>query len=127
MKYGHKKQVNYSFSEAIDRTKKELKIHGFGVLTQIDIKEKLKEKLNADYNNYIILGACNPPFAYKALLAEKDIGLLLPCNVVVYEDDGNVFVLAIKPTVAMEMIESLELKKIAEQIEDKLKTVIDNV
>ncbi|MBU2609136.1 MAG: DUF302 domain-containing protein [Chloroflexi bacterium] len=125
--YGYKKQVNVSFEKALEKTRAELQKEGFGVLTEIDVKATLKKKLDVDYDNYIILGACNPPFAYKALQAEKDIGLLLPCNVIVYEQEGEIFVSAIVPTVAMNMVENEELRGIAEQVELKLKKVIDNI
>jgi len=127
MLYGYKKQVHTSFAEAIERTKEELKIDGFGVLTEIDVKSTLKKKLDVDLENYVIFGACNPPFAHKALQTEKDIGLLLPCNVIVYEDQEKVFVSAILPTVAMSMIKNDALKDIAIQVELKLKKVIDRI
>lgn len=127
MEYGYKKQVTASFSEAVAKTREELAKEGFGVLTEIDAKATLKKKLNVDFGNYIILGACNPPFAYKALQAEKEVGLLLPCNVVVYEDSGKVFVSAILPTAAMSMIDNPSLAKIARQVEEKLKKVIDSI
>lgn len=125
--YRYKRQISYSFEKTIERAREELKKQGFGILTEINIKEKLKEKLNVDYDNYIILGACNPPFAYEALQTEKDIGLLLPCNVIVYEDDKKVYVSSIMPTVAMQMIENPELEEIAVQIEEKLKKIIDSI
>ena len=125
--YGYKKQITISFSEAVEKIKAELVKEGFGVLTEIDVKMALKKKLDIDYENYLILGACNPPFAYEALKAEKDIGLLLPCNVIIYEDDGKTFVSAILPTVAMKIIENPLLIKIAAQVEEKLKKVIDAV
>lgn len=125
--YGYKKQVNTSFEEALQKTKEELQKEGFGVLTEIDVKATLKKKLDVDYDNYLILGACNPPFAYQALQAEKDIGLLLPCNVIVYEDEGETFASAILPTVAMSMIENEKLRSIALQVEQKLKKVIDSI
>ncbi len=125
MNYGYKKQVNASFSEAVEKTREELAKEGFGVLTEIDVRSTLKKKLDVDYGNYIILGACNPPFAYKALQEEKDIGLLLPCNVIVYEDAGKVFVSAILPAVAMGMVDSRPLAKIATTVEEKLKKVVD--
>ena len=124
--YGYKKQVNLPYHEAVERTKEELKKEGFGVLTEIDVKATLKKKLDVDYDNYVILGSCNPLFAYKALKAEKDVGLLLPCNVIVYEDNGNMFVSAIIPSVAMGMIENKELKPIAMEVEAKLKKAVDN-
>ncbi len=125
--YGYKKKLNINYEEAIQRTKEELKKEGFGVLTEIDVKETLKKKLDVDFNKYVILGACNPPFAYKSLQVESDIGLMLPCNVIVYEKENKVFVSAILPTVAMSMIENDKLSDIAEQVEEKLKKVIDNI
>ncbi|MEJ2568742.1 MAG: DUF302 domain-containing protein, partial [candidate division WOR-3 bacterium] len=107
--------------------KEELKKEGFGILTEIDVKETLKKKLNVDFNKYVILGACNPPFAYKSLQAELDIGLMLPCNVIVYEKENRIFVSAILPTVAMSMIENENLREIAEQVEEKLRKVIDSI
>ncbi len=125
--YGYSKELNLAFSEAIEKTKAELAKEGFGILTEIDVKATLKKKLNIDYENYIILGACNPPFAHKALEAEKEIGLLLPCNVIVYENKGKVIVSAILPKVAMAMVENSLLAAIAEEIEKKLKKVIDTL
>src|SRR3989344_1011944 len=127
MKYGYKREVPLPFGEAVEKVRGELTKEGFGVLTEIDVKASLKEKLGLDYDNYLILGACNPPFALKALQAEKEIGLLLPCNVVVYEDGGEVFVSAILPTVAMGMVENPFLADIAKTAEGKLKKVVDNV
>lgn len=125
--YGYKKNLNIPYEEAIQRTKEELKKEGFGVLTEIDVKETLKKKLNVDFNKYVILGACNPPFAHKSLQAELDIGLMLPCNVIVYEKENKVFASAILPTVAMSMIENENLRELAEEVEEKLKKVIDNI
>ncbi len=127
MSYGYKKKVNLSYAQAVERTKDELKKEGFGVLTEIDVKTTLKKKLDVDYENYVILGACNPPFAYQALQAERDIGLLLPCNVIVYEDDGATWVSAIVPTVAMSMVENEELGSIAVEVEQKLEKVVDAI
>ena len=124
MNYGYKKQIDLSFNETIDKVKEELSKEGFGVLTEIDIAVTLKKKLDVDYDNYVI-GACNPAFAYKALKSEKDIGLILPCNVIIYEDESNVFVSAILPTVAMGMIDNQPLADIAKEVEEKLKKVID--
>ena len=125
--YGYKKQVNTSYEETITRTKEELQKEGFGVLTEIDVKTTLKKKLDVDFDNYMILGACNPPFAYQALQTEKDVGLLLPCNVIIYEDDGKTYVSAIVPTVAMNMVENPGLESIAIEVESKLKKVIDHI
>lgn len=127
MDYGYKKQATSSFPEAVLKTKAELAEEGFGILTEIDVKATLKKKLNVDYENYLILGACNPPFALGALQAEKDIGLLLPCNVIVYEETGKVFVSAILPTVAMGIVKNPSLQDIAATVEGKLKKVVDNI
>lgn len=127
MKYGYKKETALPFIDAVHKTKEELTKEGFGILTEIDVKATIKKKLNIDYENYIILGACNPPFALRALQAEKDIGLLLPCNVIVYEEDGKTFVSAILPTVAMGMVEAPSLAGIAEIVEEKLIKVVKNI
>lgn len=127
MKYGYTKQLNVDFEEALEQVKDGLSEEGFGVLTEIDVQETLRKKLGVDFDRYIILGACNPTFAHKALQAETEIGLLLPCNVIVREKDGNVFVSAIIPTVAMSMVENQELGNIAQGVEEKLKSVIDEL
>ena len=127
MNYGYKRQVNLTYEEAVYKTKAELQKEGFGVLTEIDVRTTLQKKLNVNFDKYLIIGACNPPFAFKALQVEKDIGLLLPCNVIVYEDKGRTLVSAIAPTVAMNMIENEELAEVAGQVEAKLKKVVDNI
>jgi len=127
MKYGHTKQLKISFDEAISRVKEELPKEGFGILTEIDVKATMKKKLDVDYDNYIILGACNPDFAHRALAVEKEVGLLLPCNVIVYEEGGDVFVSAIAPRRAMGVAENKELDGIAEEVDEKLKRVINNL
>jgi len=125
--YGYKKKVKLSFEATEQKVREALQSEGFGVLTEINVKETLKKKLDVNFDKYVILGACNPPFAYKALQTEKDIGLMLPCNVIVYEDKGSTIISAILPSVAMEMIKNEKLQKIAEEIEAKLKKVIDQV
>ena len=105
----------------------ELKKEGFGVLTEIDIQAKLKEKLGIDFKKYVILGACNPPSAHQAILAEEDIGLMLPCNVIVYEKGNKTVLSIIRPKVAMQMIANPALQSIAENVEVKLKKVFDAV
>jgi uncharacterized protein (DUF302 family) len=125
--YGFTKELNRSFDEAIDVTTKQLKHEGFGVLTRIDIHDKIKEKLGIDFTKYVILGACNPPYAHKALLAEENIGLLLPCNVILYEKDDQTILSVIKPTVAMNMVDNDALRDIAETIESKLKRAFDSI
>jgi len=125
--YGFKKELDLGFDDALAKVTAELKKEGFGVLTEIDVKATLAKKLDVDFPRYQILGACNPHNAHKALLAEEDIGLMLPCNVIVYEREGKSVVSVIKPTVAMGMIDNPELKKIAEGVEDKLKRVFEAI
>lgn len=126
--YGFRKTLKISYNEAIERVTKTLKEQGFGILTQIDVKDTLKKKLNVDFGKYVILGACNPPFAYQSLQAEIEIGLLLPCNVIVYEDDsGNTVVSAIDPESAMARIDNPKLKEIATQVGAKLKAAIESL
>lgn len=125
--YGYRKKVKATFIEAIEQTKQALKNDGFGVLTEIDIKNTLKNKLNVDMENYTILGACHPPSAYQSIQSEIEIGLILPCNVIVYQKNDAVFVSAIMPTVAMGMIENNKLETVALDIEKRLKLVIDSL
>lgn len=127
MKYGYNKKMSLSFNEAITKTKDALATEGFGVLTEIDVKATMKKKLDVDYDNYVILGACNPQFAHKALQVEKEIGLLLPCNVIVYEDNTEVYVSAIIPSVSMNMVENEDLVTVASEVENRLKKVIDSL
>lgn len=128
MSYHFSKQVDLSFDEAIEKTTDKLKDAGFGVLTEIDIKATLKKKLDVDFRNYRILGACNPPNAYKALQAEGHIGLMLPCNVIVQEhEDGTVEVSAVDPVASMSAIENNELGEVAQQVQSMLKGVIDQL
>lgn len=127
MTYSIKKQVQTTIEVAITRTKEALKKEGFGILTEIDVSKTLKEKLNVNYENYVILGACNPPFAFEALKSEKEIGLLLPCNLIVFEENGKVYVSAIKPSSAMSMIKNNKIATIAQEVEAKLKKVIDAI
>lgn len=125
--YGYKKEVSMSYEEALEKVRAGLGNEGFGILTEIDVQATLKKKLDVDFDKYIILGACNPPAAYKALQSEQDIGLMLPCNVIVYEKEDKVFVSAIRPSVAMAMIDNPDLATVAEDIETRLKSVIDMV
>jgi uncharacterized protein (DUF302 family) len=128
-----KKSKNYAFSTVLDTSYEEavpkiievLKEEGFGVLTEIDVKSTLKKKLNVDFRKYLILGACNPPYAYRALQAEIDVGLLLPCNVIIYEtDERKVHVSALNPVAVLGVIKNEELKEIALEVSEKLKRVI---
>jgi uncharacterized protein (DUF302 family) len=124
MKYGFSKTTTYSFEQAIEKVTDELKKEGFGVLTTIDVKETLKKKLDVDFKKYMILGACNPPFAHKALLAEEEIGLLLPCNVIVYEKDGKTVVSAFDPMVMAAVLENEMMKPVAVEVKQRLERVI---
>lgn len=125
--YGFTKELSNSVEEVVQRVTEELKKEGFGILTTIDVQEKFKEKLNIDFKKYVILGACNPPSAHKAILTEEDIGLMLPCNVIVYEKSDKTVLSIIKPSVAMQMINNEGLKQIAEMIEAKLKKVFESI
>jgi uncharacterized protein (DUF302 family) len=128
MKYSFVKQVDLPYEDALDKVTQELQKEGFGVLTEIDVKATLKKKLDVDYNKYKILGACNPPLAHQALTADPQIGLLLPCNVVVYEnDEGNTVVAAIDAKAMMSVVQRDDVNTIAEQVNNKLKSVIENV
>jgi uncharacterized protein (DUF302 family) len=125
MSYCFSKKVAMSFDEAALSVTEELKKEGFGILSEIDVTATLKKKLNIDFRNYRILGACNPSFAYRALLAEPAIGTMLPCNVIVQElDDGKIEVAAVDPLASMQAVQNKELRSIAEEIQLKLKKVI---
>ncbi len=128
MSYYFNKIVNGEFSNVIGNVTEELKKEGFGILTEIDVKATLKNKLNVDFRNYRILGACNPPFAYKALLAEEKVGIMLPCNVIVQEKpDGKIEVSAVDPMASMQAIDNPTLEEVALLIQHKLKKVISNI
>jgi uncharacterized protein (DUF302 family) len=128
MSYYFNKVVDMVFDEAIDKVTEELKKEGFGVLTEIDVKQALKKKLDVDFRKYRILGACNPQYAYKALLAEDKIGTMLPCNVIVQEtEDGTVEIAAIDPVASMQSVQNESLGEIATTVRSKLKQVIENV
>lgn len=125
--YGYSTSVDYDFDTAVQKVTSALKEQGFGIMTTIDVKAKMKEKIDHDMEDYVILGACNPKSAVKVLQEEIEIGLLLPCNVIVYNKDGKTHVSAIRPTQAMGMIDKPELKPIAQEIEEKLKSVISSL
>jgi uncharacterized protein (DUF302 family) len=128
VKYYFSRTVTLSFEDAIEKVIAELKKEGFGVLTDIDVKQTLKKKLNVDFKKYRILGACNPPFAYKALQVEDKIGTMLPCNVIVQEiNERQVELAAIDPVASMQAVANPGLKDIAEQVQGKLKKVIENI
>ena len=128
MSYYFSKIVDLSFDDAVQKVTDALKKEGFGVLTEIDVKTTLKKKLDMEFRNYKILGACNPTFAYQALQNERMIGAMLPCNVIVQEaEDGKTEVAAIDPVASMQAIQNPKLGEIADTVRSKLKSVIDNV
>jgi uncharacterized protein (DUF302 family) len=128
MEFSFTKTINASFEQAIQKVTDALKTEGFGIITEIDMKATMKNKLDVDLYNYRILGACNPHFAYRALQAEDKIGLVLPCNVIVQEkNDGEVEISAINPTATMRAIDNDDLQSVALEASDSLKRVIDSM
>lgn len=128
MSYYFSKTLNTDFDTAISRVTEELKKEGFGVLTEIDVKETFKKKLDLDFRKYRILGACNPNFAFEAIRSEDKVGTMLPCNVVVQEhEDGKIEVSAIDPIASMMAIKNDSLGEVASSVSDKLRRVIENL
>lgn len=128
MAYNLTKKVGYSFDETLEKTKAALADQGFGVISEIDLKDKFKEKLNVDFREYRILGACNPKLAYQAIEKETHIGVLLPCNVLVQQhDDGQVEVTAVNPMETMSGVNNQALNPIAQEVSQKLQKAIDSV
>jgi uncharacterized protein (DUF302 family) len=123
MKYGLSKTTTLSYENAIVKVTEELKKEGFGILTTIDVKETMKKKLNLDFPKYIILGACNPPFAYQALQAEEEAGLLLPCNVLVYEKDGRVTIAIFDPMVMTKIVDKPSIVRVSQEMKIRLERV----
>lgn len=124
MQYGFSKTINLPYEEAIEKVTVELKKEGFGVLTSIDVKDTLKQKINVDFKKYTILGACNPPIAHKALQEEEELGLLLPCNVIVYEKDDKTKVSIFDPMVMTWILENDNMKPIATEVQERLQRVL---
>jgi uncharacterized protein (DUF302 family) len=127
MSYYFSKKSPLGFEEAIEKVTEALKSEGFGILTDIDVKETLKKKLDVDFRPYRILGACNPPFAYKALLAEDKVGNMLPCNVIVQEKENGVEIDVVDPVASMQAIDNPKLTEIADEIRKRLHRVIDSL
>lgn len=128
MEYFYSARTDHSFDQAIETVTALLKEEGFGVLTEIDVKDTLKKKLGVDFKKYRILGACNPHFAHKALTSEDKIGVMLPCNVIVEEhEEGQVEVSAVDPVASMQAVENEELHPIADEVRSKLQKVIDQL
>lgn len=124
MQYGISRVVDHSYDRAVERVTEELQKEGFGVLTTIDVKETFRKKLGIDFPRYVILGACNPPFAHRALEAEEQIGLLLPCNVIVYEKEGTTVVAAFDPMMMALVLEKEAIRPIADEVRKKLERVV---
>jgi uncharacterized protein (DUF302 family) len=127
MNYGITKTIELSYEEAIEKVTEELKKEGFGVLTTIDVKETLKKKLDVDFQKYIILGACNPPLAYEALKAEEQIGLLLPCNFIIYEKEGKTIVSAFNPATIAAISNNKKLNELSAKLNEKIYKVIEKI
>lgn len=124
MQYGISRTISLPYARAVEKVTEELQKEGFGVLTTIDVKDTLKKKLGVDFKKYVILGACNPQFSYQALQSEEQIGLLLPCNVIVCEEDGKTVVSAFDPMVMTEIVDNEAIRPIAEEVQRRLKRVI---
>ena len=127
--YGIKREVNYSYEEAVEKITLALSAQGFGILTEIDVKATLKKKIDQDFTKYVILGACNPGLAYEALSEEIDIGLLLPCNVVVYEhpENGKTVIGVIDPEIMVKATGRTDLEEFAKNVREKLQSAIDAI
>jgi uncharacterized protein (DUF302 family) len=128
-RYGISATVDLRYERAVERTKEELSKEGFGVLSEIDIATTLKKKLDVDFRPYVILGACNPPLAHRALTAERDLGLLLPCNVIVYaaDEDGKSVVAAMDPEAALELTGNAEVREVAREVKSRLERVLNGI
>lgn len=127
MEIAYTKKVLFSFEDALEKTKLTLTNYGFGILSVIDVKKSLQKKLKKDVGKYTIIGACHPPSAYAVLKKRKDFGLMMPCNVVVYEEDSHVFVSAVKPSAIINVFKEENLEEVAEDLEKGLRVVLDIV
>ena len=127
MQYGFSKTVDLPFEQTIERVTEELKQEGFGVLTTIDVKETLKKKIDVDFKKYTILGACNPPIAHKALQTEEELGLLLPCNVIVYEKDDKTKVSIFDPMLMTNIVDNEKMEPLAKEVKEKLQRVLAEI
>ncbi|MBN1447844.1 MAG: DUF302 domain-containing protein [Bacteroidetes bacterium] len=125
--YYFAKTLDTSFDEAIGKVTAALKEEGFGILSEIDVSKTLKEKIDVDFRPYRILGACNPPFAHQALTAEDKIGTMLPCNVIVQQTDAGIEVAVVDPKASMMAVENPALAGIADEVQQRLKRVIENL
>lgn len=121
--YALRRRLSLPYEEAVENVVTALKDEGFGVLTEVDVKATVKEKLDVDFRKYVIMGACNPPLAHQALRADLDIGLLLPCNVIVYEDAGESVVAILDPISMLDVVENPDLDPVAEEARTRLRRV----
>lgn len=127
MSYYFTKTINTSMDEALEKVTEALKVEGFGILSEIDVKATFKMKLDVDFRPYKILGACNPPFAKRVLEIDDKIGVMLPCNIILQQRENGVEITSIDPTVAMNLVNNPEITDIANEIKEKLKNVIDSL
>ncbi|MCL5256681.1 MAG: DUF302 domain-containing protein [Chloroflexi bacterium] len=125
--YGMKVKVDLPYEQAVEKTKAALKEQGFGVLTEIDVKKTMKEKLNVDFRRYVIIGACNPPLAHKALSSELDLGLMLPCNVIVYEENHGSVVAGMDPVAALGVVQNPALQEVAKEARERVSAALEKV
>lgn len=126
-KVGLEKKVGLPYEQAVVKTREALAENGFGVLTEIDVRETLKKKIDVEFKKYVILGACNPPLAHRALSAEGDVGLLLPCNVIVYEEGDGAVVSAINPDMMVRLFDSDEMRSVAAEVGARLRRVVESI
>lgn len=127
MQYGLSKITNYTFEQAIEKVTDELKKEGFGILSTIDFKDTFKKKIDVDYKNYTVLGACFPRLAHSALQVENEVGLLLPCNVAIYENEGNTIVSIFNPMILTVLVDKPSIKPIADEVKSKLEKVLNAI
>ena len=127
IKYGFLKRINCDYESVLEKLSPALKNEGFGILTQIDVRNTLKNKLDVDFPKYMIVGVCNPSLAYRALQSEINIGLMLPCNIIIYEKDGDTYIALAKPSAAMAAVDNPALEKIVAEAESRLVKVFDSI
>jgi uncharacterized protein (DUF302 family) len=127
MQFGFSKITDYNFEQAIEKITEELKKEGFGILSSIDFKDTFNKKLSVDFKKYTVLGACNPPLAHKALQADEEVGLFLPCNIAVYEKDGKTNISVFDPLFITTVIDNPQIKSVAEEVKKKLERVLETV
>jgi uncharacterized protein (DUF302 family) len=127
MEYGHTVEYSGGVDEAVETVEEKLKEHGFGVLVDLDIQQKLDEKIGAEIDEYRILGACSPRHAYEAIQEEQEIGLLLPCNVIVYRDDGQTYASSVEPEEVLDVTGNEDLEDVAQEVGDGLRSALDEI